>query len=79
VGDPARGAFERRTPLAQLGQRTTLAWQSIDRVGDDLRIVARVVDARGSATHAVDARGIATHDAVDARGTVEHAQHEQAR
>jgi diaminohydroxyphosphoribosylaminopyrimidine deaminase/5-amino-6-(5-phosphoribosylamino)uracil reductase len=72
VGDPARGAFERSTPLAQLAQRTTLAWQSIDRVGDDLRIVARVVDARGTAPHAVHDGGIAAH-AVDDGRTAAHA------
>jgi diaminohydroxyphosphoribosylaminopyrimidine deaminase / 5-amino-6-(5-phosphoribosylamino)uracil reductase len=44
VGDPARGAFERAVPVAELAQRTRLAWESIDRVGDDLRIVARILD-----------------------------------
>ncbi|HEY1325535.1 MAG TPA: bifunctional diaminohydroxyphosphoribosylaminopyrimidine deaminase/5-amino-6-(5-phosphoribosylamino)uracil reductase RibD [Casimicrobiaceae bacterium] len=43
IGDRARGAFERAAPLARLADRTALAWESIERVGEDLRIVARVV------------------------------------
>jgi diaminohydroxyphosphoribosylaminopyrimidine deaminase / 5-amino-6-(5-phosphoribosylamino)uracil reductase len=43
IGDPARGAFERAVPLASLAQRTPLAFDSIERVGDDLRILARVI------------------------------------
>jgi diaminohydroxyphosphoribosylaminopyrimidine deaminase/5-amino-6-(5-phosphoribosylamino)uracil reductase len=43
IGDPARGAFERLEPLASLAQRTALAWESVERVGEDLRIVARVL------------------------------------
>jgi diaminohydroxyphosphoribosylaminopyrimidine deaminase/5-amino-6-(5-phosphoribosylamino)uracil reductase len=42
IGDPARGMFDLRTPLASLAGRVNLDWTSIDRVGDDLRIVARV-------------------------------------
>jgi diaminohydroxyphosphoribosylaminopyrimidine deaminase/5-amino-6-(5-phosphoribosylamino)uracil reductase len=45
VGDPARGMFERAAPLAALSDRVALHWSSIERVGDDLRIVARVVQA----------------------------------
>lgn len=41
-GDPARGMFEFTSPLASLGQRVNVEWTSIDRIGDDLRIVARV-------------------------------------
>jgi diaminohydroxyphosphoribosylaminopyrimidine deaminase/5-amino-6-(5-phosphoribosylamino)uracil reductase len=43
VGDPARGQFERPHPLDSLAQRCRLAFVSIDRIGDDLRIVARVI------------------------------------
>jgi len=42
LGDPARGMFERAIPLAQLASGTRLVWHSIDRVGDDLRILARM-------------------------------------
>jgi diaminohydroxyphosphoribosylaminopyrimidine deaminase/5-amino-6-(5-phosphoribosylamino)uracil reductase len=42
IGDPARGMFDLRTPLASRAGRVNLDWTSIDRVGDDLRIVARV-------------------------------------
>ena len=42
IGDPARGMFEFASPLASLGQRMNLEWTSIERLGDDLRIVARV-------------------------------------
>ena len=34
---------ERAAPLEALAQRTQLQFDSIDRVGDDLRIVARVI------------------------------------
>ena len=42
IGDPARGMFEFPAPLASLDQRVALAWTSIERVGDDLRVLARV-------------------------------------
>ncbi len=42
IGDPARGMFQRAAPLAALAERAHLAWTSVDRVGEDLRIVARV-------------------------------------
>lgn len=42
IGDPARGMFELATPLASLGKRVNVEWTSIDRIGDDLRIVARI-------------------------------------
>jgi diaminohydroxyphosphoribosylaminopyrimidine deaminase / 5-amino-6-(5-phosphoribosylamino)uracil reductase len=42
IGDPARGMFELPEPLPTLAARTRLRWKSIDRIGDDLRIVARV-------------------------------------
>ncbi len=43
VGDPARGLFERAAAIESLDERATLAWQSVDRIGDDLRLVARVL------------------------------------
>lgn len=42
LGDPARGMFDIVTPLASLRERVELDWTSIDRIGDDLRIVARI-------------------------------------
>jgi diaminohydroxyphosphoribosylaminopyrimidine deaminase/5-amino-6-(5-phosphoribosylamino)uracil reductase len=42
IGDPARGMFELASPLASLAQRLALEWESIDRVGDDVRLLARV-------------------------------------
>ena len=42
IGDPARGMFELAQPLAALAQRVALEWQSIERIGDDVRILARV-------------------------------------
>jgi diaminohydroxyphosphoribosylaminopyrimidine deaminase / 5-amino-6-(5-phosphoribosylamino)uracil reductase len=42
IGDPARGMFELATPLASLGKRVNVEWTAIDRIGDDLRIVARL-------------------------------------
>ncbi len=40
-GDPARGMFERSAPLASLADRARFEWRSAERVGDDLRLVAR--------------------------------------
>ena len=42
IGDPARGMFECAAPLDSLAARVNLDWMSVDRVGADLRIVARV-------------------------------------
>jgi diaminohydroxyphosphoribosylaminopyrimidine deaminase/5-amino-6-(5-phosphoribosylamino)uracil reductase len=42
VGDPARGTLERRAPLASLDARVQLAFESVERIGADLRIVALV-------------------------------------
>jgi diaminohydroxyphosphoribosylaminopyrimidine deaminase/5-amino-6-(5-phosphoribosylamino)uracil reductase len=42
IGDPARGMFDLGAPLASLYERVGLDWTSIERVGDDLRIIARV-------------------------------------
>jgi len=47
IGDPARGAFERAAPLGALAQRAQLAFDSIERIGDDLCIVARVIAREG--------------------------------
>ena len=47
IGDPARGMFELPAPLSALAARTALRWTSVDRIGDDLRIVARVVREEG--------------------------------
>ena len=43
LGDPARGMFERAPPLAALADRTEFAFHDVQRVGSDLRIVARRV------------------------------------
>jgi diaminohydroxyphosphoribosylaminopyrimidine deaminase/5-amino-6-(5-phosphoribosylamino)uracil reductase len=42
IGDPARGMFETAQPLASLGDRVNVEWTSVERIGDDLRIVAHV-------------------------------------
>lgn len=42
IGDPARGMFEFPEPLQALAGRTRLRWKAIDRIGDDLRIIARI-------------------------------------
>ena len=42
IGDPARGLFTRPAPLAALDGITRCAWERIDRVGRDLRILLRV-------------------------------------
>jgi len=41
IGDPARGMAERATPLAELAGRVTLEWHSVERIGADLRLLAR--------------------------------------
>jgi len=43
LGDPARGMFELAAPLTSLSGRIPLEWHAIDRVGADLRVMARVV------------------------------------
>jgi diaminohydroxyphosphoribosylaminopyrimidine deaminase/5-amino-6-(5-phosphoribosylamino)uracil reductase len=40
--DPARGLFERSGPLESLASRVALSFHDVRRIGDDLRIVARV-------------------------------------
>jgi len=47
IGDPARGLFQRRSPLEALVASTSLAFTSVERFGPDLRIVARVLQAGG--------------------------------
>jgi diaminohydroxyphosphoribosylaminopyrimidine deaminase/5-amino-6-(5-phosphoribosylamino)uracil reductase len=49
VGEPARGMFEFSAPLESLAARVPLEWVSVDAVGADVRIVARV---RAQATEA---------------------------
>ena len=41
LGDPARGMFERGAPLAALADRNEFAFHEAQRIGTDLRIVAR--------------------------------------
>jgi diaminohydroxyphosphoribosylaminopyrimidine deaminase/5-amino-6-(5-phosphoribosylamino)uracil reductase len=43
VGDPARGMFALPAPLTQLAQRVHLQIRDIARVGDDWRVLARVI------------------------------------
>jgi len=50
IGDPARGMFEFAQPLAALARRVALEWQSVERIGDDVRIVARVRCAQPAGT-----------------------------
>ena len=45
LGEPARGMVERPAPLTELAARVGLTFRSVDRIGDDLRIVARVTGA----------------------------------
>jgi diaminohydroxyphosphoribosylaminopyrimidine deaminase/5-amino-6-(5-phosphoribosylamino)uracil reductase len=40
--DPARGVFERSSPLESLGSRVALAFHDVRRIGGDLRVIARV-------------------------------------
>ena len=41
IGDPARGMFERASPLASLRLRDEFVWHDVSPVGHDLRIIAR--------------------------------------
>jgi len=45
IGDPARGMFALPSPLSRLAARVPLAVGAVERLGEDLRIVARVVPA----------------------------------
>jgi len=49
LGDPARGAFERSAPLSALAARAPLQWHAIDRIGADLRVIARIVRSASGA------------------------------
>ena len=49
IGDPARGLFQRRDALERLDGRTRLEYSSVERIGADLRIVARVLGPAGAA------------------------------
>jgi riboflavin biosynthesis pyrimidine reductase len=42
IGDPARGIAEWRSGLSSLSERVSLGLVDVARVGDDLRIIARV-------------------------------------
>jgi len=42
LGDPARGMFALPKPLSALAERIPLSIRSVDRIGEDLRILARV-------------------------------------
>jgi diaminohydroxyphosphoribosylaminopyrimidine deaminase/5-amino-6-(5-phosphoribosylamino)uracil reductase len=44
IGDPARGGFELATPLATLEGRARLVFDAVDRIGSDLRILARFTE-----------------------------------
>jgi diaminohydroxyphosphoribosylaminopyrimidine deaminase/5-amino-6-(5-phosphoribosylamino)uracil reductase len=42
IGDPARGMFETASPLMTLAKRVNVDWTSVERIGNDLRVLARV-------------------------------------
>jgi diaminohydroxyphosphoribosylaminopyrimidine deaminase / 5-amino-6-(5-phosphoribosylamino)uracil reductase len=44
IGDPARGMFERAAPLPSLAARSDFAWHDVQRIGSDVRMVARRVE-----------------------------------
>ena len=50
LGDPARGMFDLGAPLASLAGRVHLEFTAVDRIGDDVRIVARVRRPDGGRT-----------------------------
>jgi diaminohydroxyphosphoribosylaminopyrimidine deaminase / 5-amino-6-(5-phosphoribosylamino)uracil reductase len=47
IGDPARGMFERASPLTALDLATRFAWHDIAHIGGDLRVIARALPAGG--------------------------------
>ncbi|MCC7326105.1 MAG: bifunctional diaminohydroxyphosphoribosylaminopyrimidine deaminase/5-amino-6-(5-phosphoribosylamino)uracil reductase RibD [Burkholderiales bacterium] len=47
LGDPARGMFVRATALQSLAARSEFAWHDVQRIGGDLRIIARPVAGSG--------------------------------
>jgi len=46
IGDPARGMFDRAAPLSTLAGASALEWHSVERIGDDLRVIARLREAQ---------------------------------
>ena len=42
LGDPARGMFELPVPLARLSERIPLRIESVERIGEDWRVLARL-------------------------------------
>jgi len=50
IGEPALGMVERAAPLRTLAAKTSLAWHSIERIGGDLRVIARVLTGAGEAS-----------------------------
>ena len=46
IGDPARGMFELSTPLRNLGNKVGLSFHNVERVGGDLRVIARVSETK---------------------------------
>jgi len=67
IGDPARGMFELAQPLAALAQSVALEWKSIERIGDDVRFLARVRPAPPAGT-GEDDRAPARAGVLDAAG-----------
>jgi diaminohydroxyphosphoribosylaminopyrimidine deaminase/5-amino-6-(5-phosphoribosylamino)uracil reductase len=47
LGDPARGVAEFAAGLARLSDRIALTFHDVARVGEDLRVVARVGRPKG--------------------------------
>lgn len=47
IGDPARGLFARVAPLEALDGRSRFEYERVDRIGRDLRVVARVAGRNG--------------------------------
>ena len=46
IGDPARGMFELSTPLQNLRDKVGLSFHNVERVGGDLRVIARVSETK---------------------------------
>jgi diaminohydroxyphosphoribosylaminopyrimidine deaminase/5-amino-6-(5-phosphoribosylamino)uracil reductase len=46
IGDPARGIVARRHPIADLASALALAITSVERIGDDVRVIARTLAKR---------------------------------
>ncbi|MFO1282482.1 MAG: bifunctional diaminohydroxyphosphoribosylaminopyrimidine deaminase/5-amino-6-(5-phosphoribosylamino)uracil reductase RibD [Burkholderiales bacterium] len=47
IGDPARGLFAREGPLETLDRSARFEFERVDRVGRDLRVIARVAGRNG--------------------------------